>query len=456
MPTHVRGLCFALFAACLLRPGLPTASAGGVPEVAWNVGPQVEPWLGKLYAGQEARIAFFGDSISFRNDTYVWFLRDMFDDRFGNAGEGYLAAASGFVGPNNANGPRVGLRIREVDNAPGNNGGLTGDVTWATANGPRDPVRGALAPDGLYAVVADDGKLLLDIYGTHATLFYIAEPGGGMLRVRNGAALVGEYSASSASEPELRTVAFDTGAPDNDTVSVITLESVGGDPIQINGVLMRAESGGSVELRLSRGGVGPVDFLVSATDPVADQLGALAPDLAIVMIDWEFHYYEPSNPNNNERFWFVRDTELLLDFYESSMPGTKFILASHHPFNPTMEEEAAKLYGIALERGHGFINLYTTWPNQAAMSAAGLLVDNIHLSALGGDWFARYYFDNLFASTCGPDADNDGAVDVDDLNAVLANWGSPDAGWGSGDINFDGAVDVDDLNAVLGAWACGP
>lgn len=447
----------SIFGGC--AGGLLLAShalAGGVPAVAWNVEPQVQGWIEKLRSGEPARIAFFGDSISFRNDTWVWFLQDMLDNRFKNAGEGYLAAGSGFTGPLNANGPRPGMRVREFDNAPGGAGGLTGDVVWSQANGPRDMVRGPYSPDGLFSVIQDDGRLLLDVYGTDVTVFYIAEPGGGTLRVRSDSTLVGEFSASSASEPELRTVEFNTGKVDNDSISVITFESASGEPIQINGVLMEGPGGGSQELRLSRGGVGPVDFLVGATEPVADQLSILAPDLAIVMIDWEYHYYEPSNPMNNERFWFVRDTELLLDFYEAAMPDTKFILASHHPYNILMEEEAQKLYEIASARGHGFINLYTTWPNQAAMAAAGLLVDTIHLSALGGDWFARYYYDNLFAGACGADANNDGVSDINDLNAILSNWQAAGAVWGQGDVNFDGVVNIDDLNELLVSWNCRP
>jgi hypothetical protein len=46
------------------------------------------------------------------------------------------------------------------------------------------------------------------------------------------------------------------------------------------------------------------------------------------------------------------------------------------------------------------------------------------------------------------DLNGDGAVDVDDLLQLLANWGKS----GSGDLNDDGVVDVDDLLILLGAW----
>ena len=52
-------------------------------------------------------------------------------------------------------------------------------------------------------------------------------------------------------------------------------------------------------------------------------------------------------------------------------------------------------------------------------------------------------------ASCPPDVDGNGRVDVGDLLAVLAAWGTgdPDA-----DVNGDGIVDVADLLEVLAAW----
>ncbi|MEQ8850906.1 MAG: FG-GAP-like repeat-containing protein [Phycisphaerales bacterium] len=50
------------------------------------------------------------------------------------------------------------------------------------------------------------------------------------------------------------------------------------------------------------------------------------------------------------------------------------------------------------------------------------------------------------------DADGDGAVNFDDLNLILANWGNAVEAWRNGDANGDGAVDFDDINLSLGAW----
>ncbi len=51
--------------------------------------------------------------------------------------------------------------------------------------------------------------------------------------------------------------------------------------------------------------------------------------------------------------------------------------------------------------------------------------------------------------TCTGDVTGDNMVNFDDLNAVLAAWGTSDP---SGDADNSGTVDFDDLNIVLGAW----
>jgi len=50
------------------------------------------------------------------------------------------------------------------------------------------------------------------------------------------------------------------------------------------------------------------------------------------------------------------------------------------------------------------------------------------------------------------DADRDSDVDDDDLSLLLANWGSPTAGWGQGEFNGVPPVDDDDLSLLLANW----
>jgi hypothetical protein len=51
--------------------------------------------------------------------------------------------------------------------------------------------------------------------------------------------------------------------------------------------------------------------------------------------------------------------------------------------------------------------------------------------------------------SCPADFDQDGTIELDDLNVVLVNFGDAVAPWTDGDTNGDGFVDLDDLNNVL-------
>jgi subtilisin-like proprotein convertase family protein len=81
-----------------------------------------------------------------------------------------------------------------------------------------------------------------------------------------------------------------------------------------------------------------------------------------------------------------------------------------------------------------------------------------------GDWcaadtgsIAGWTLDITIAAgpACDGDADGDGDTDVDDLIAVILDWGCVGApGVCDGDVNNSGATDVDDLIAVILDWGC--
>lgn len=64
-------------------------------------------------------------------------------------------------------------------------------------------------------------------------------------------------------------------------------------------------------------------------------------------------------------------------------------------------------------------------------------IDNVEISVV------------ICGSPCEGDATGDGVVDVEDLLAVLSDWGQAE---GLGDINGDGIVDVSDLLLVIANW----
>src|SRR6185503_15730281 len=58
---------------------------------------------------------------------------------------------------------------------------------------------------------------------------------------------------------------------------------------------------------------------------------------------------------------------------------------------------------------------------------------------------------NACATPCIGDSNGSGAVDVDDLIAVILGWGCTGAKC-AGDVNDSGVVDVDDLITVILHW----
>jgi len=59
----------------------------------------------------------------------------------------------------------------------------------------------------------------------------------------------------------------------------------------------------------------------------------------------------------------------------------------------------------------------------------------------------------VFGTYCAADLDGDGSVGVDDLLAVIADWGCSGC---SGDIDGDGTVGVNDLLSIISGWGSCP
>ncbi|MEQ8850765.1 MAG: choice-of-anchor Q domain-containing protein [Phycisphaerales bacterium] len=56
---------------------------------------------------------------------------------------------------------------------------------------------------------------------------------------------------------------------------------------------------------------------------------------------------------------------------------------------------------------------------------------------------------------CRGDANEDGAVNFDDLNLLLDHWGDIVPRGANGDVDFSSVVDFADLNLLLDAWGAG-
>ncbi len=443
--TSVLGV--ALSAQSLEAQPTPTPGAVGAASASrpgdshrlltWNLPSQVLPLFETLESGGKGDLAIIGDSISFAENSYNWFLKALFEADYGSGGEGFLSP-SGMRGACEGD---VYVRCGvDMDNTQG---------AWASLNsGPRHPRSYGLDVDGNYAIIQESstgihGRYFLYLYGDEVTVHYIKEPGAGTFQVLLNKSTITTINADIPGEPEHASVTVPTGAENPDEINEITLRHISGGSVYLDGYQMSYGQSGFVYHRLARGGAGPDDFLDCIGQPTSDFLGTLDAELILVMLDW-------AGLNNAEPY--VTNMNTLLDFLEGAAPNSKFILVSHHAFYEGIGQEADWLYLLARQRGHGYINLFDLHAGSGELGTLGFLEDEVHLTAAGGSWFADYIYGVLTdaaADARTADHNRDGVFDYQDLLAFLEGFVGADA---DTDVNADGSNDSADLTEFLDAF----
>lgn len=129
-----------------------------------------------------------------------------------------------------------------------------------------------------------------------------------------------------------------------------------------------------------------------------------------------------------------------------------------------LDEELAMLYDLddngSLSQSEinamGFV--YFSNDNTAEHAPGRFANGNVNATSFGSD-HRPVVFDVLLPATpvapaCPGDLDESGGVDLDDLDAVLTNFGTAPGIGGPGDANCDGVVNLDDLDLVLTNFGC--
>lgn len=318
----------------------------------------------------------------------------------------------------------------------------------STNTAERNPRSYGLDVDGNYGqlgfVDGIHGFLVSSVFGDSVTVHYVKEQGAGSFKILVNNVDIVILDASTDGEPEHATYTVQLNPATPDTTSSLKLRHVDGGQVFIDGLEMSSNQPGFVYHRLARNGVGPDDFLLGLGEPTRTFLSELSPHLMILMLDW-------SSPT-----WFgvfVEQTNELLDFYQSAMPDTKFILMTHHAFKVGIETEADWYYQIARERNIGYINLYNLYSGLSELQDLGFMQDDVHMSAAGGAWFAQYVY-GLLTHAAGvartADHNRDDHLDVSDLLAYVQDFAGRDP---KADLNQDGTVDAADLHSYLDAFS---
>lgn len=360
-------------------------SAPGVSAqrpLVWQLHEQTAPWRDRLQSGHTGTYALIGDSISFRIDSFNWYLRDELEAIYGNGGDGYLALNSSFRHiPDGSRNRRPGLAFRHSGQPW---------TTFGPGNGARSAF-GERSIDGLYARIGATGWVEVDCYGPQITLHYIREEGAGVIRIRVNGEVIAEIDASigPGELPGLMTYSFSTGTNDPNVLSTVRFSLVGAtsqNPMwtQLNGLDMRTGEPGVVYHRLARGGSGPDDFL--RADPMMElnSLTALDPDAIFIMLD-----------QTTDLAQYTIDLALYVERINVATPGVPVVLISHHAFSPTRETTTEIELLLAIAQGYGFLNLFDLHNNFDHLNDLGFLIDSVHFSSIGGDWYGRFVRDAL-------------------------------------------------------------
>lgn len=340
----------------------------------------------KINNGEVAEFLIIGDSITYRNNSAGYYLRDYLEQSFGYGGDGYRAFHP-FMDYEQSISLRPGFEFTEKNGAYVNQSGSSNE---------QDIPQGLYSYDGIYTEIGHTGTVQLGVYGSNVTVVYVKKNNSGMLNITDIGGEIAFLNASSSTptSTELTNYTFSTGTTNDTQLYRFNLSVVGGsalDPkwVQINGMYLESHNGGVRYSRLARGGCDPTCFLMANETMARQTLRLIDPDLIFYIVD----------PNDAYDSEYDANATRHIDIINESLPNAEIILVTHHHFNNSdaeqrIEGQAAYMINMSLARGYGFINWYDII-SEAEIVANDYLDDDIHFSREGGMFFGNYTFDLL-------------------------------------------------------------
>ncbi|HRK32810.1 MAG TPA: SGNH/GDSL hydrolase family protein [Tepidisphaeraceae bacterium] len=312
-----------------------------------------------LSSGQSADIVVLGDSLSFRQGSYLPHFRNLLQQNYGDGGAGYQGMSL-WTGASLNNGwRRVGINAdldtrRSLD-------GLWNEFDGSTAGANTAYFRPT---------------------NSRIELQYISQPGGGSFNVREGTngAIVATINTNGAAN-QVQT--FDYQLPASQTQ--YTIEPLRDGRVTILGQNNLSSETGVRVHRAANGGWGVNNFLTR--DSTFDQqLALLGTDLVMIWLG--------QNDQAYNQVTYAQRVNSLVDRVQSSAPGAEIVLIG------TYDQGSAALAGlvegmadVASARGLGFINLYGTAGNAEFFNRNGYLDDGVHFSQAGGRYLGEFLYD---------------------------------------------------------------
>jgi hypothetical protein len=316
----------------------------------------------QLANGGSADIVVLGDSLSFRDGSYLPYFRQHLQAQYGNGGAGYqgfsLWTGAGFNG-----------WIRE---------GIGTDLM------PHRSLDGLWNQSsvGPHHVSGQHSQAYYTPWSRQVTLQYVAQPGGGSFQVRQGydGAVVTTLDTIAAQE-ELRTWQYTLPAGQ----TTYTIQPQGDGMVTILGQDNARASTGVRVHRAANGGWGVDNFLQRdwTFDEQLDQIGT---DLVMVWLG--------QNDQGYSRAGYAAKLDQLVDRLNAAAPGAEVVLVgTYDQGSPNLPQLVDAMDDVAAARGLGFINIYGTAGDRAFFDANGYLDDGVHFSPAGGAYLGDFLFD---------------------------------------------------------------
>ena len=380
-----------------------------------------------LASGGEADILVLGDSLSFRQGSYLYPLRALLQRDYGDAGTGYQGFSQGIGGIFGD-----GWLPSRLSTDPPPHRSLDG--LWNESSS--GPGQGGAATSALFR--ATDPII---------ELHYVRQPGGGSLRIvdeRTGQFLT--TIDTSGSVPGVQAWDYQSTSEDNPR---LTLQPQGDGLVTVLGQVNRSGLPGVRLHRASNGGWGVEEFLRRDTS-FEDQLQLVDPDLVLVWLGQNDLAFDQAE--------YEVSMGQLADRLTAAVPAAEIVLLgtydSGHPAIPGLVEA---VHQVAADRSLGFINLFETAGDRLFFDERGFLDDGVHFSEAGGNHIADLLYRGWLTDGASldpvavADFDGNGLVDAGDIDLLAAEVRSlaPRADWDlDGSLSTD-AADVDYLIHLL-------